>query len=100
MKSFQAYRKAKIPTVAAIGIRSGEISFQNVCHVEAPSIRAASSNSRGIDAGGRKQHHQSHLEHGGKPYNAHRIIQAGAGQLAEYAEEQPPGTGWTSTAMR
>ena len=33
MKSFQAYRNAKIPTVALMGARSGKISRQNVCHV-------------------------------------------------------------------
>ena len=49
MKSFQEARNAKMPTVALMGASSGKISCQNVCHVEAPSMRALSSSSAGIE---------------------------------------------------
>ena len=49
MKSFHEARNAKMPTVALIGASSGKISFQNVCQVEAPSMRALSSSSMGIE---------------------------------------------------
>ncbi len=49
MKSFHAYRNAKIPTVALIGARSGKISRQNVCQADAPSMRALSSSPIGIE---------------------------------------------------
>ena len=49
MKSFHEARNAKMPTVALIGASSGKISCQNVCHVVAPSMRALSSSSSGIE---------------------------------------------------
>ncbi len=49
MKSFHEARKAKIPTVALIGASSGKISRQNVWPVVAPSMRALSSSSSGIE---------------------------------------------------
>ena len=38
-----------MPTVALIGASSGKISCQKVCHVDAPSMRALSSSSIGIE---------------------------------------------------
>ena len=49
MKSFQDCRKAKMPTVAAIGVSSGSTIFRKVCRVVQPSIRALSSSSTGMD---------------------------------------------------
>lgn len=48
-KSFQAHRQVRMPTVAFIGASSGKITRQKVPQVEAPSIAAASSSSRGIE---------------------------------------------------
>ena len=41
MKSFQDCRKAKMPTVAAIGVSSGSTTFRKVCKVVQPSSRAS-----------------------------------------------------------
>ena len=49
MKSFHAHTQVRMPTVAFIGTSSGKITFQNTRQVDAPSMRAASSSSIGID---------------------------------------------------
>ncbi len=49
MKSFHEAKNAKMPTVALIGANNGKIRVQNVCQVVAPSMRALSSSSAGID---------------------------------------------------
>ena len=51
MKSFQAPRNAKMPTVAFIGASSGKMIFQKTCQVLAPSSRALSSSSVGHASG-------------------------------------------------
>ena len=49
MKSFHAHTQVRMPTVAFIGIEQREDHRQNTRHVEAPSTRAASSSSIGIE---------------------------------------------------
>src|SRR6202035_252434 len=49
MKSFQDCRKAKMPTVAGIGASSGRTTLRYTVNVLAPSIRALSSSSSGMD---------------------------------------------------
>src|SRR5699024_8500022 len=47
-KSFQEAKAVNIATVACIGFDNGKIIFQNIFHVLAPSIYAASSKLIGI----------------------------------------------------
>ena len=49
MKSFHAHTQVRMPTVAFIGVSSGKMICRNTRHVDAPSTRAASSSSIGID---------------------------------------------------
>ena len=49
MKSFHAQTQVRMPTVAFIGASSGKMTVQNTPHVDAPSTRAASSSSMGIE---------------------------------------------------
>ena len=50
MKSFQIVREFSIVTVATIGFKRGNVIFQKIRKVPAPSIFAASSSSSGIVA--------------------------------------------------
>src|SRR5947209_2979416 len=47
-KLFQVHQKLKVTTVAIAGLLSGTMMLQRICKTFAPSIRAASSSSRGI----------------------------------------------------
>ena len=47
-KSFQAHSAVRMAMVALIGLISGKMMVQKMRHVDAPSIRAASSSETGI----------------------------------------------------
>jgi hypothetical protein len=47
-KSFHAERKAKMASAASTGCDSGRMIREKTCQGPAPSMRAASSSSRGI----------------------------------------------------
>src|SRR5262245_38528279 len=48
-KLFHVHQKVKMMTVAMAGLLRGTITFQITCQTFAPSIRAASSSSLGIE---------------------------------------------------
>ncbi len=81
MKSFHEARKAKMPTVAFIGARSGRMIRQKICHVLAPSMRALSSSSTGdrAEVGRVEQHAEGQLEHGVQEPDADRVVQTELG---------------------
>ena len=47
-KSFQAHSAVRMAMVALIGLISGKMMVQKMRHVDAPSIRAASSSETGM----------------------------------------------------